>query len=434
VQQLAYRGVIEGFYGRPWSPRGRAALVRDLAAWGMTTYVYGPKDDVKVRAAWRERYDADELADLARLADAAGAEGVALHYAIAPGLDLRYADRADRAALRDKVAQVLDAGAQGVSLLFDDIPSGLGAADQEAFGSFGAAQADVANELHGWLTDRGVPLILCPTEYCDRFATPGVEESPYLNDLGRTLAPGVDVYWTGPEIVSETVPLEAVRRFARVLQRPPVLWDNLHANDYDHRRLYLGPYAGREAALLSELRGVISNPNVELRANHVPLHTTAAWLRGENDAAAALAAAIDAWLPSFATHAGHAAREEVALLVDYLHLPFRHGVQAREHLAAARRVARGQGGAGDREVLRDRARRLDEAYVRVTELRDRELAYALYGYAWDLKEEAEVLARFGAHRGGGFCRPDALANTYRTGILDALQALLPLDDEGCARP
>jgi hypothetical protein len=124
----------------------------------------------------------------------------------------------------------------------------------------------------------------------------------------------------------------------------------------------------------------------------------------------------------------------VALLVDYLHLPFQHGPQAREHLAAARRAARGVADAADREVLNDRARRLDEAYVRVTELCDRELAYALYGYAWDLKEEAEVLARFGARGGDAFCRPDALANTYRTGIVDALQAVLPLDDEGCARP
>jgi protein O-GlcNAcase/histone acetyltransferase len=434
VPQPAYRGVIEGFYGRPWSPGGRGALVRDLAAWGMTTYVYGPKDDVKVRAAWRERYDADELAALARLAEVAAAQGVALHYAIAPGLDLRYADPADRTALRDKVAQLLDAGARGVSLLFDDIPVGLRGADREAFGSFGAAQADVANELHAWLSDRGVPLILCPTEYCDRFATPSVEASPYLRDLGERLAPGVDVYWTGPEIVSETVPLAAVRRFARAVGRRPVLWDNLHANDYDHRRLYLGPYAGREPALRAELRGVIANPNVELPANVVPLRTTAAWLRGEDDPAAALAAALDAWLPAFATHGGHASREEVALLVDYLHLPFRHGPQAREHLDAAGRVLGGEADARDRDVLLDRARRLDEAYVRVTELRDRELAYALYGYAWDLKEEAEVLARFAVHGGDRFCRPDAMANTYRTGIVDALQARLPLDEEGCVRP
>ncbi|MDZ7801856.1 MAG: beta-N-acetylglucosaminidase domain-containing protein [Trueperaceae bacterium] len=430
---LAYRGVIEGFYGRPWTPTQRHDLLARMGAWGMNTYVYGPKDDVKVRAAWRERYDADEARDLGALADAAARHGVALHYAIAPGLDVRYADTDDRRALRAKLEQVLELGVGAVTLLFDDIPAGLTGADRAAFASFGAAHADVANEVAGFLAPRDVPLLLCPTEYCDRFADPSVEASPYLHDLGAALDARVDVYWTGPEIVSETVPSDATRRIARVLGRAPVLWDNLHANDYDHRRVYLGPYLGRGPALRGELRGVITNPNVEAEANAVPLHTTAAWLRGEDDIEAALARAIDAWLPRFATHGGHADREEVGLLVDYLHLPFRHGPAAQAHLAAAARVAADGGGAEDRDLLAERARQLVAVHRRVTELRDRDLAYALYSYVWDLKEEAEVLASYARHPGGPFCRPDALPNTYRTGIVDALQGILPLDADGCVR-
>ncbi len=396
----------------------------------MNVYVYGPKDDVKIRAAWREPYDADELKALTALAVAAEANDVALHYAIAPGLDIRFASDDDRRALERKVDQVVACGATGISLLFDDIPSGLAATDAASFASFAHAQADVANRLLGHLGE-DVALVFCPTEYCDRFARPSVEESPYLRTLGEALDPRVDVYWTGPEIVSETVPLDATRRIARVLRRPPVLWDNLHANDYEGRRLYLGPYAGRPPELRAELRGVITNPNIEYEANFVPLHTTGAWLQGGADPAAHLAHAIDAWLPRFATHAGHASREEVELLVDYLHLPFAHGSQARAHLAAAERVARGEGSAVDRDLLVGREIALRAVYVRVTELLDRELAYALYPYAWDLKEEAEVLARYALHPGGPFCRPDAMANTYRSGILDALQAVLPLDAQGC---
>lgn len=428
---LDYRGVIEGFYGRPWQHAQRLELLARQAEWGMNVFVYGPKDDVKIRAAWREAYDGTELAALAALARAGEAHGVALHYAIAPGLDLRYADRGDRQVLLRKVDQVLSAGVAGISLLFDDLPSGLSPRDGAAFASFAHAQADVANELASQLAGRGVPLILCPTEYCDRFARPAVEDSPYLNTLGEHLDGAIDVYWTGPEIVSETVPVASARRMAAVLRRAPVLWDNLHANDYDGRRLYLGPYSGRPPALRHELRGVITNPNVEFAANFVPLHTTAAWLRGEDDEAGALDRAADAWLPFFATHSGHASRSEIDLLVDYLHLPFRHGARAREHLAAGRRVVGGEGGAEDLALLIERERALRAAYVRITELRDRELAYALYEYAWDLKEEAEVLARLAAHDDGPFCRPDRLANTYRTGILDAFGSLLPLDDRGC---
>ena len=30
----------------------------------------------------------------------------------------------------------------------------------------------------------------------------------------------------------------------KLIKRKPVLWDNLHANDYDLQKLYLGPYTG----------------------------------------------------------------------------------------------------------------------------------------------------------------------------------------------
>ncbi len=66
---------------------------------------------------------------------------------------------------------------------------------------------------------------------------------------------------------------------ARVLQRPPVIWDNLHANDYDQRRLFLGPYVGRSVSLLPRLNGVLTNPNCEYGANYVALHTLAQWSR-----------------------------------------------------------------------------------------------------------------------------------------------------------
>ncbi|MDZ7799608.1 MAG: beta-N-acetylglucosaminidase domain-containing protein [Trueperaceae bacterium] len=435
---LPYRGVIEGFYGRPWRPAQRRELLGDLAAWDMTTYVYGPKDDVKVRAAWRLSYDQEEARELGALAREARTHGVALHYAIAPGLDLRYADPDDRRALRAKVDQVLDFGAEGVTLLFDDIDPALSPADARAFPSPAHAQADVANELHAHLQDRGgVPLLLCPTEYCDRMADPSPEESPYLRTLGEDLHPGIDVYWTGPEIVSERVPPEAAARMGRTLGRKPVLWDNLHANDYDGRRLYLGPYRGRPPELRAQLRGVISNPNVEAEANFVPLHTTAAWLRGHADtpdaAESSFRAAIDAWWPRFATHDGHLDRELLEVLVDYLHLPFAHGPRARAHLDALRVLAADPRTAPPEvaATLARAAEQLRAAYVGVTELTRRELAYALYPYAWDLKEEAEVGARLAQTGTGRLCRPHGLANTYRTGVLDELQGLLPLGRDGC---
>ena len=63
-------GVIEGFYGRAWSRAQRVDMLDWIVAAGMNCFIYGPKDDIKVRARWRETYDAEEAADLADLVEA----------------------------------------------------------------------------------------------------------------------------------------------------------------------------------------------------------------------------------------------------------------------------------------------------------------------------------------------------------------------------
>ena len=83
----------------------------------------------------------------------------------------------------------------------------------------------------------------------------------------------------GPKVISKTIPLASIEELGKVLQRPPVIWDNLHANDYDQKRLFLGPYIGRSVALLPKLNGVLTNPNCEYGASYVAMHTMAQWSR-----------------------------------------------------------------------------------------------------------------------------------------------------------
>jgi hyaluronoglucosaminidase len=51
------RGIIEGFYGPPWTWVDRRRVSETLAGAGMDTYVYAPKDDPLHRERWREPYD-----------------------------------------------------------------------------------------------------------------------------------------------------------------------------------------------------------------------------------------------------------------------------------------------------------------------------------------------------------------------------------------
>ena len=63
-------GVIEGFYGQPWSQGERLELSDWMANWGLNSCLYAPKDDLEQRAAGRELYPALEAEKLERLRDA----------------------------------------------------------------------------------------------------------------------------------------------------------------------------------------------------------------------------------------------------------------------------------------------------------------------------------------------------------------------------
>lgn len=82
---------------------------------------------------------------------------------------------------------------------------------------------------------------------------------------------------TGPKVISKVISESSIDELTEVIQRPPVIWDNLHANDYDQHRLFLGPYVGRSVELIPKLNGVLTNPNCEYGANYIPIHTLAQW-------------------------------------------------------------------------------------------------------------------------------------------------------------
>nr|XP_029506599.1 protein O-GlcNAcase-like [Oncorhynchus nerka] len=114
-------------------------------------------------------------------------------------------------------------------------------ADKKAFSSFAHAQVAVTNEV---FTHLGQPdtFLFCPTDYCAAFCTPNVSQSAYLHTVGENLLPGIDVLWTGPKVVSHHITVESIVEVSSVLKRAPVIWDNIHANDYDPQRIFMGPY------------------------------------------------------------------------------------------------------------------------------------------------------------------------------------------------
>ncbi|XP_030046727.1 protein O-GlcNAcase isoform X4 [Microcaecilia unicolor] len=154
----------------------------------------------------------------------------------------------------------------------------MSVADKDIFASFAQAQVSVTNEIYQYLGEPHI-FLFCPTEYCNSLCYPSLSKSRYLQTVGEELHPGIEVIWTGPKVVSKELSPDSLEDVAGVLRRHPVIWDNLHANDYDSRRVFLGPYKGRPTCLIPKLRGVLLNPNCEFEANFIPFHTLATWLR-----------------------------------------------------------------------------------------------------------------------------------------------------------
>uniref|UniRef100_A0A8C3LTG0 GH84 domain-containing protein n=1 Tax=Chrysolophus pictus TaxID=9089 RepID=A0A8C3LTG0_CHRPC len=176
--------------------------------------------------------------------------------------------------------QVAALGCGAFALLFDDIDPCMCRADRDVFPSLAQAQASVANEAYREL---GLPptFLFCPTEYCSSLCSPSPAQSRYLQTLGRELLPEIGVIWTGPKVVSQELSVALVEEVEHVLQRRLLIWDNLFANDYDCRRVFLGPYTGRAPDLVPRLCGLLLNPNCELQANFIPIHTLGSWFRSE---------------------------------------------------------------------------------------------------------------------------------------------------------
>lgn len=100
--------------------------------------------------------------------------------------------------------------------------------------------------------------------------------------------------WTGDKVISKTISAKSLEDINETLKRNVVVWDNEHANDYDQKRVFLGPYSGRSPELIYNLNGVMTNPNCEYGANFVAIHTLAQWSHCKIDGTAPHAAANEA--------------------------------------------------------------------------------------------------------------------------------------------
>nr|WP_239134807.1 beta-N-acetylglucosaminidase domain-containing protein [Streptomyces sp. SID12488] len=293
----ALRGVVEGFYGAPWTQQDRLSQLDFYGRTKQNVYVYSPKDDPYLRANWRDDYPPAQLATLKQLVDRAAANHVRFTYALSPGLSVCYSSAADVGALVAKFESLYAIGVRSFAVPLDDISYTAWncPADEQKFGTgggaAGAAQSALLNAVVRDFVDAHddvTPLEMVPTEYSD------LADSPYKTALREQLAPSVVVEWTGVGVIAPTISTEQARQARELFGHPILIWDNYPVNDYTTSRLLLGPYTGRESGMATQVTGITANPMIQAEASKLALFTSAsyAWNPTVYDPRAAFLASV----------------------------------------------------------------------------------------------------------------------------------------------
>ena len=264
---LKYRGVVEGFYGEPWSHEVRLSLIDFYGKYKMNCYLYGPKDDPYHSSPdWRLPYPENEARNISELVEACRRNRVDFVWAIHPGKDIRWNEE-DYQNLVNKFEMMYDLGVRSFALFFDDI---------NGEGTNPVRQTELVNRLVGDFVEKKgdvTNLIICPTDYSKLWANPG-PDGP-LSIYGRTLHPSVEIFWTG-DVVCSDLTKETMQWLNERIQRPGFYWWNYPVTDYARHILMQGPVYGLNTEMTSDdLCGLVSNPMEHGEASKLALYGVA---------------------------------------------------------------------------------------------------------------------------------------------------------------
>ena len=281
------RGVIEGFYGNPWSHKDRLRQFEFYGCNKLNIYVYGPKDDPYHRAHWRDPYPQDEAERLKELVQEAHRNKVQFVWAVHPGGDIQW-NLKDSMAVCQKLEWMYELGVRTFAVFFDDIWGEGSKADKQA-------------GLLNYVTDNFVrkhsdvqPLIMCPTQYNKAWSG-----GDYLSTLGTRMYPEVRVMWTGNSVV-DMIERDDMEWINKQLGRKAFIWLNYPVNDYCQSRMLMGKTYGNGLDINEMVSGFCSNPMEYAEASKVSLYSIAdyTWNMPQYDAVRSWQQAITELMPT----------------------------------------------------------------------------------------------------------------------------------------
>lgn len=240
---LKERGIIEGFYGKPYSSEVRKDLLRFMMRNKMNCYVYGPKSDVYHSGKWTEAYPTElteaqrksgfvTQQDLREFTDVAHQTKVSVVWAIHPGDDLLN-DNGVVEKIMGKFAKMHTLGFRQFAVFADDVNRPENQNDMNLTAS---RIADIQRSIESrWNTnstsptDIVKPLRFTPQIYCRNYAASQWQFNQFFKALS-SIPKDVTIYYTGGGVwsVPNNYDLNTVQyQFGRNV----IWWWNYPCND-----------------------------------------------------------------------------------------------------------------------------------------------------------------------------------------------------------
>lgn len=286
--QMSIRGVIEGFYGKPWSDQARKELFKFMGQHRMNTYIYSPKDDKYLRENWREAYPQDKLNEIKSLVDEANKNHVEFVYALSPGNDITYSNEADYQATIKKFDQLKSIGVKQFYIALDDIVPALNDTDKKVYpvrdsanyknnpwAPLADAQSSYLNKIQeNYIDKNNLPALwLVPTNYS------GSQQDPFKEAQGERLNKKIHMQWTGEGVFSGRITADSIAQAKKTYNTDNMfIWDNFPVNDSNQDRLYLNPTVGRASDLYTVTEGFTANPMIEPYASWIGIGSFADYM------------------------------------------------------------------------------------------------------------------------------------------------------------
>ena len=283
-----YRGVVEGYYGYPWTVDGTLSFMDYAKRYKMNVFLYGPKSDPYHLGLWDEDYPetvseedskngvrtADEMAQIAAAATASKVSFVwVAHPAMQKPIDFTNEETTDEgiARLMTKFEHMYELGVRQFGIFVDDISNDyatstcdmqiymLNQVQEQLYAKYNTEGSAPEDQVKG--------LFFTPAWY-----TTGSSGASSNLPKFQQLHEDIEICFTGRDVFS-SISNSSATTFKNWIGRTPVMWWNYPVNDAEDSVFFTNPinFDYSQDSNPANIKGVLSNPMNYSEASKVAL-------------------------------------------------------------------------------------------------------------------------------------------------------------------